>query len=407
MIYNFDLCLTHSIIHHISEILDIAINHEDVALSTKAFTLLTTNNVRVVDEIFDSNLLNEKAEKLFKGQEYDLVTINRFALITQTCCIQSPDKALLNCSYLPQFLKFLHYRTVFEMFKEFFKNEENPKKIQSLLFDINFVPSLVELIRDAPDDLSENSDDEKVQMYVGLFQIIPIVQSSEILNETISSTDNIQIISRKFDHPSLAILNAQSLALASIINPQNSKYLVSIADRYFEELQDPCKPFHSYMESYIKIIQKLAINCNEFIQTLINWNIGEKFANLVHNHPSHTLLHLAINNFVSETVNLQELQDNLLPPLYAVANESLSTSNLPEFRAFGFYFQKTIHDQNVNFQQFEKFDDEAKSKIQNLTKIIDNNYGGEIPQPNDAQDNLNNLTLEQITALLRFVTGRR
>ncbi|OHS97405.1 hypothetical protein TRFO_36356 [Tritrichomonas foetus] len=402
--------LTPSINLHIQETFDLVFDLERPG-STKAFSLLSIPNENVINSIFENNLLTSTAEKLFTTTDEDtIVKINRLAFLTQVCCIHSPALIQNNFSFVTRFLHFCHYRSVIEMFRTFLGTEEKSRELQHFLLDEKIVDHVLNMIKDSPDEISDDPNDEQSQMISALFRLIPLIKSSEVLSDVISTAEAIQIVSKLFSHAPLTVLNAQWAAINAIITESNSNDAIQLADRFLQMLDNQDEEaFTPYMESIIQIIQKLVTFNTEFATRIIEWNIGQKLASIIEKYPKHTLAHLTITKFATQTIEVPDFAQAVLPPLYEIAQKGFEPGQPVEFRAFAFNFQKLIKEQNnQELTQFEKFDSDTIEKINELTEVVNNPYGGSLPQhPSEEDHDFGNLTPDQLMTLLRFITSSR
>lgn len=403
---------------HIQELLDLALtkdSEESPNLSTKAFTLLSTPNEMIFKSLFEDNIFFSAVEKVLGGDSIDIIIVNRLAVITQTCCINYPEN-IRQCNFIPRFLQFCRYRSVFEMFKAFLTTEDK-KEVQAFLQEEGFPGKLLEHIKNTEEPLENNPDSPSVQNLVQLFRLIPLIKGCEVLAPSVTDENAIAILSHKFTNDIQEVLNKQWEAIASIVTDKNVKNIEGLSDSYLEILGNPELPlFTPQVESIIKIIGQVITYDNEYAQKLVDWEIGKKLANIIDRFPRHTLAHLTITNFALTALdvpNFPDLVDAVLKPLYAAAAKSFQDDKPAEFRGFGFNFHtsvlKKMKEKNLQPVPLEFcFNPETIQKIEKLTKVVDNSYGGELPQPqNEEADELGNLTPEQLMALLRFITGGR
>lgn len=402
---------------HIQELLNLALtNDEDESpnLSTKAFTLLSTPNEQIFKSLFDDNIFFTAVDKVFSQENVDLIVVNRLAVITQTCCINYPEN-IRQCNFIPRFLNYCRYRSVYEMFKSFLTTEDK-KEVQTFLQEENFPDKLLELIKNTEDPLENNPDSPIVQNLVQLFRLIPLIKDCEILAPSVTSKNAIKILSRKFTPDIQEVLNKQWEAIASIVTKENVKDIEELSDLFLSMLGSDLAEFTPHIESIIKIIGQIIANDNAYAQKIVDWGIGEKLAHIIDRFPRQTLAHLTITNFALGAIdvpNFPSLVDSLLKPLYVIVAKSFEDGQPAELRGFGFNF----HD-SVSKKMKEKdlqpippelcFKEPILAKVKELTNVIQNPYGGDLPAPAaDEADELGNLTPDQLMALLRFITGGR
>lgn len=409
----FFLFLTHSLCNHVQELLTTTFDLENMTLSTRAFNLLSTPNEQVIHALLENNVLSQEAEKIFQQENSNLILINRLAAITQACCIDTESAS--KCTFIPNFLNFCMYRSVYEMFKTFLTSEDK-KDVQAFLLQEGFAGKVLEQIQKIPETLPTSQDDPSVQNLINLFRIIPFFKdSSEGLSASIATPEAVTILSRAFQPNETSVLNYQWAALASIVNASTFQAIEGLSDRFFGIIDNQTYPyFTSYVESIIKIMSQLMTLDKDFAQKLIDWECGKKLGQLILNYPKHTLGHLAITNFALKTLEITDvpqLASSVLIPLFEIVQTSFQDEQPAEFRAFGFNLQKTVNDkikENNLAVELPALNQETQDKIQNLTKIVTEPYGGDLPVQNTEEtDELGNLTPEQLMILLRFITGGR
>ncbi|OHT10897.1 hypothetical protein TRFO_19694 [Tritrichomonas foetus] len=365
-------------------------------------------NDSIIQKIFDKDALETISTHIF-GETDDLVIINRFALIVQTCCIAKPDLAKGKCSFIYKFLKFVHYKTVFEMFKVFLTPEDKPRFVQQFLFEDKLFDHFLDCIAELPVSFPESPDDIICQKVASLFKLVPLFKGSPSFESVVCSEDSVDKFSREFINPPQIILNAQYAALASVANEESKDFIISRLDtRLFSLLEAETTSFMPYQESIIIILQQLAVASPEFAQRLIDWDIGHKFANFIEKFPRHTILHHTITNFAVATIENPNLARCVLQPLYQLTAKCFEEGQHVEMRAFAWNLQRAIREKTQDFNDLEDTNEELIEKYNALSNVVSNPYGGSLPpQPSDDADELGNLTPEQLMALLRFITGGR
>ena len=179
-----------SLRRHIQELLDLAITYdseETQNLSTKAFTLLQTPNELIFKSLLEGDILFNAVEKVLGQENVDLIVVNRLAVITQTGCISYPEN-IRQCNFIPKFLHYCRYRSVFEMFKAFLTTEDK-KDVQTFLQEEQFPEKLLDLIKNTQEPLESSPDSPSVQNLVQLFRLIPLIKSCEILAPSVTSQE--------------------------------------------------------------------------------------------------------------------------------------------------------------------------------------------------------------------------
>lgn len=401
------------------ELLTMALNLED-KLSSKAFKIISTQNENFHRAFFKSGILSQKVDTVLVN-DVDPVVVNRFAMLTQVCCLTASEFVSENCDFLKKFIPFLKHRSVYEMFAGWIlvkrDNEDqgttNAKAaVQEFIKADGFVDALLETIAQLPDSGFEAH-------YVStLFKTITLFKESATLLPAISTNDAVKILVRNFENADLVVLNAQWAAVAAALNGSNISVIVDQIPRFVAMLERPEEEtfFSAYQLSAIQILTKIITEDMTQAGAFVEAKVPQMLAAILRRYRRHTLAAYNVTEFtlgvlskVKEMDALAELiMDTIVPVAVEFANEEASI----EERAFGWNLLMKLEDLNETIQnklqEIESYTPAVKDLVMRMKSCSEARYGGEKPvDPVDDGGQLGNLSQEQLLALLRFITGAR
>lgn len=360
--------------------------------------------------LLENNILKEKAEKILGGN-FDPVVINRFAMITQNCCLTHPDLAIEHCPFLVQLLHHVKYRSVYDTFANFLSTDQKAKNLQDRLYDVQFFQEYLKVIDSLPNEIPETD----VEYISALFKLAPCFQGTEKFKELSESPDAIQVIFHLFEHAPSAVLNSQWSSLSSLINTTNiqDSAIQGFFQRVVNQLTELDNYFYAYQAYAIKVLETY-ITVDELRLKLVEFEFGTKLNQIINSYPKHTLALNSVISFVLEAIKYQDIRQYFIDSIVPVAGSIIEKSDLVESRAFAWGVFKKLSAHYTEYPGLKELVDNANStneesidKLEEINKVVDaqEQYGGELPQPNNEDDTLSNMTQDQLMALLRFITG--
>lgn len=412
--------LVHFFLSHLQQLIDICFNLDNPSLSTKAYNILSQENITLNTNLLKEHLSNI-SDDIFEKE--DPILINRFAKITKNSCLALPSSMFDFCSdFLAQFIDYISEPEVYDMFYSFFVNENTAPLFLTRDFQNNFVSA----IESAPSEFSSEFGDRNIPQVVGLFKIISQIykiniKSEQFFKSAILTPTNIQILARSFDDSYVSLLDAQYSALQQLCVDQPSSFLF-LMPKLLEFLSfSPDETyFHEYQTCSIRIITSFLktefsgtvpnflINEKLPSQLLMEINIFEKFIQIIKQFPGHTIASSAISDFIltifSQKTKLP-LQENIVSLFVPFLNEILCTSKRFEQKAFAWNLLTEILKIDETIKQ--SLNQEANHLLEHLTSLSEANYGGEIPEkPVYDEENIS-LTPEKLLLLLNLLKGAR
>ena len=410
-----DSALISFLTDRISDVLDTALYSEDPKMSSKALALFSKDNDVLVREVIENNLLRAASSLVFSPQT-DYAIISRFAYVTQLVCLQEPANCLNNCPYIYQFLNYCGYRLVLGMFEELFQDPEKSDAIQSQLNQ--FVSKLKQLVCEDSKTFSENVDDPNAVTVSGYFKLVSVIKDAPFYKVELRDPETIAAMARSYQTKNITVLDAQWAAVSDIITVENATALIplfqtTIIPTFLES--DP-QYFHQYQASLLNVILVIAQSSEEIRKVLIDLNFHVVLRDIIQQFPHHTLAHMAVSNFILQSVKMEEFETLILSVIIPFAEEQMVKEQPPiELRAFIWDLFRKFEEAIANGEMSEKFketfgafDQQCGAKLAELTEISKKEYGGALPEVAETspdEDTLSALTPDQIMQLLKFLSN--
>ena len=400
---------------HASQVLDLALYSENPKLSSKALALFSKDNDAMVQAIIEENLLPAAADLVFSSQP-DYPIVSRFASITQLVCFQEPTNLMANCPYIYQFLPFSGFRLVLGMFEELFQDQEKTEMIQNQLKDL--IGQIKTLISNTEKTFTADINDANAVMFSGLFKLVSVIKDLEFYKTELRSPEFLTILARTFPTKNITVLDAQWEAVANLVNPENANALEPIFKSTIIPLLSEGNTtfFHQYQASLLNVILVIAQTNEQIRKYLLELNFQVELHDIVAHFPHHTLAHLAVTNFIVQSAKMEEFETLILSEMLPFCEQVMSRELPPiELKAFVWdlfnKFKKACEAGELSdkFKEaFAAFDEDCTAKLNEMTKISEQEYGGQLPEPmdNSADDEgISSLSPEQIMQLLKFLTS--
>ncbi|KAH0793102.1 hypothetical protein GPJ56_002997 [Histomonas meleagridis] len=377
------------------------VTEENHQISSKCFTLLTTNNDDLAEAILKENAkaIHENLQIILINK--DPIKINRIAMIIQTVITQIKQVSNEDdYSYVLALLPFVYNRSVYDLFVSILSNDTNQPyaNLQEYLKYNNFTPTIINIINQNPEDLAIY---DQFLLFTNLFKLIPYITQSSLLKDTVTDKE-VDSMFRVFTDSSVSLLTSQYSAIFSSIT---GIQICETASSHFEQLLSviselPQRPFMPYDEQIIFIIAKLAQHVPTVVERLIADNFCARLVSLAHAFPQHSNLHLAIISFHKETREIEQLRVGFINEFIPFVNEMI-LSEYVELRSFAWNIMVSLKEEENNIE--ERLCDESKQKLLSICECVDRSYGGEIPTQAEMEDI--ELTQEQLQLFLQFLSG--
>jgi hypothetical protein len=364
-----------SIAGHWQELLELALDLDDVPHSAKAFTLLTTACDLVSQNIIDGDGLEKLAEKVF-GSPPVRVVINRFAAIGQQVFLSSPDRFVGKKLDLHRFLPFLGLRSVFDMFTALLGIDDKAHVLQEFLKTERFVDHVVAAINAFPDNVTD------VNRAVALFKVVSILSDSIILGEMIAEPAVLTSVLREFKQPPPQLLNAQWAAVSAILNEPHLPILAEHLPRIIGFISGDGDSFFRYQVIALGLIQKL-IAIESYRQAAVGQGIIEKISNVLRKFNKHTIIQTAITHFVIAAFQFEDFVAPLLDAVLPIIAQAIHGESI-EQRGCAWYFIRDLRDSH-GFDVAERhIEQSAWQEFLQIAHIGETPYGGEVPSRAEA-----------------------
>lgn len=374
------------------ELLDLALADPVTPISTKAFTIFTIHNDKVLAEISDH--IEEYAGRIFESG--NSILLNRLGLITQAVCFHSPENMLTKCPYIPSFLRFCHNRSIYDMFDCFMTSKPI---LRTHLSSIGLANEVLRIIAEAvPGD---------GDMICGVFKLISLIHSHSEFAETITSPDAMAVMTREFPGASTILLANQWSAVSLCVTKDNAHVLIDQFQRLLVLLQGETPVFYAHQEAIIKVFSVILSHVPEFEGLLLQADICAIFVGIMNSYPSHAIAHNAIGKFFADHIHSERIASSLLHALFPLVLDGMRPGSSTIYRAFAWNILKKIEEAGVLTDYItENFasNEELMARFTELSKIISTDYGGEI---DTAEEDAMSSEHMQIIALFRMIASKQ
>jgi len=427
-------------VNNAQTLVDLCFDLEKQQISTKAYNILSIENLTLQRKLMDDDLLQAIADKIFPTKEP--ICINRFAVITKNCCNAFPGQTFVHCSnFLDQFIEFMAQPSVYEMFISFFiPNYDDDKTLAQNFLERDFQNHFISAISSAPKEFSSEFGDPNVPYLAALFKFFAEIASNknswDLFSSSISTPTTINILATTFQDAPPYLLGYQYATIKTIATHSLEKFafltprLIS-----FTQVSSDSNAFHEHQVYAINLLASLAkeeldrkengesiesllIEGKSPIDLMYEANIISSIADIVRRFPGHTIAHSAISTFILSFKDVKISEENdqeakveekfkvsIFETLVTLLNEILGESKRAEQKAFAWNLVKALLKEDVSLKYKLKLNEQATTQNNRLNDIYNKeNYGGELPEK--PQDDIpGNITPEQMMMLIRLLTG--
>lgn len=395
---------------HAAELFDFAlrVTEENFQLSAKAFSLLTIPNDRIFEAILnkENNLMKANAAKAMESK--DTIQLNRMAMIIQSCFLQ-PNLALIeDCEYLIDLVSYMHNRSVYDLLLSMVGcSDAEMKEMKEYLIQHSFISKLFAAIDSLVIDgklKADSTGDNNALLLTNMFKLVAALKNSELMFNRIGKSE-LHILLKDISDAPVTLLNSKWNAINTVVD--SDEQCQEIADHINElgllSMIDSGDSFKLYQEHILILLSKVASKIDEVEELLINTNIGTKLSEIVRRNPKHSNVHIAMVNFCKNIKSRTKLSTSVINELFKAVTELIQPSAGVEELSFGWNLTRTIRDLDEDFDTSSVLSADIKSKFDAMDDAFQKPYGGEVP-PNDE---ITSFTPEQLSILLRFLTGSR
>jgi hypothetical protein len=382
--------LVNFLVEHVSELLSLALNLDDIPHSTKAFTLLSSPG-ELIPALLSNQSLPATIKNYLKKSAYD-VTINRLAVITGAAFASDPENAGVA---LGDFIPYLQYRSVFEMFVGFCGEDAKARTVQAFLKDLNFVGEVLEAVAALPGVIA----DADGAYATALFKLVPIIRGSD-LGPQITTDSALERLLRIFLQAPISVQNAQWAAVRSVVTDENLKTLGTQLKRILA-LVPPSEPtYAAYQVTGIRLAQRLVVQ-NAYREQIIAAGFPATLVAVLKSFPRHTIAQTAVADFISAVAQYGGFGQAFLDAVLPVATEALRAGTIEE-RGFAWGLLKKVKQLAEN-----KVGEEDWAAFEEVDAIVEKPYGGDPPKPSALEPGDGAPNQQMIQLLLQMLAASR
>ena len=396
--------LTEFLTDHAYEVLKLALSDEKISI--KAYQLFTPETEVLVKKLTeDSEKFEEVAKSIFVPDP-NIVSINRFAYITQLAVIAQQK---IGFSFIEEFFKFLHLRAVFGIFESIFNKTENTSTdIPKEMVASGLMTKIVDYLTSLKDATSTEAEGQICSIY----KLISLFIQAEIpeIDEFFKSKEVVEKLLIDFTAATPRILGGKWAAINDVISKENAPLFDSKIDELISYLKvESGAPFHPHQVESIRVLTQLAAFSEAVRAKLVEANVAQLVVAIASSYRTFTFAQLAIIDFCIKTLPFSDISGPTVEELLKLASSFIvDDKSIAGSRAFAWQLITELKksENEVAKEAIEKLEENAKVAYEKIATTIETEYGGPIPEaPQFGEDSLGNLSPEQIMALLKFLTG--
>ena len=405
-------CIVDFFWHRADQLLDLALSPEKNEISTKAFMIATIPCDEIWQALVNNDILSKKSESVLVPG-VNVVTISRFAAVAQHCCMCTPKAVPEKCGFLKKMIRFVHVRSVFDMFLEFFNSELRTTLVREVLRDWKFVDEIFVAIKEAKDAPAEVRD----EYTTALLRLLSKVKSAELFDSCFASADAMGVLLGEFQEPSVSLLDAKWQVVDDVLCDANVEFVRPKVPAMVALLKIENGRFSAYQISVIEIIAKmLGLKGGESLcSVLMEVKLPGAIVEIATVLKRHTLVTLQVTNLVMQILRVgnRDLVMAVVPRIAELASQYVvSPESGIEERAFGWNFFVELRKSSETLTEAlatelkernaSIYTDDVKDRVEQMDTIVSNPFGGELPATPDPDEIM--MSQEQLLALLRFLT---
>ena len=393
--------------HRAEELLNLSLSTENRDLSTKAFVIITMPSVEIWQTLVSSDLLMRKSETILVPTA-STISISRFAAIAQHCCMCTPQLVPEKCAFLKQMIRFVHFRSVYDMFLAFFNNDAKSSVIREVLRDWNFVSEIFNALREAP-----SSPPEIRNTYTAaLLKLLSRVKEAELFDQDFASEDAIRALLSDFPDPTVLVLDAQWQIISNVIIPENAAPVRAILPNLVKMLAPHDGRFSCYQISTLEVIEKFITfdDAADTGKTLLDAGLPDALVTIVKDLGRHTLATRRVSLLCLSLLksNASALASVVLPRVAEVASEYVMSEDVSlEERAFGWNLFTELKASEIPLSEelTEIITEDLQTRIDDMNRVADEEFGGALPTATGMLDEP--MMSQELLALLRLLSQAR
>lgn len=393
--------------HRAEELLNLSLSTENRDLSTKAFVIITMPSAEIWQTLVSSDLLMRKSETILVPTA-STISISRFAAIAQHCCMCTPQLVPEKCPFLKQMIRFVHFRSVYDMFLAFFNNDAKSSVIREVLRDWNFVSEIFNALREAP-----SSPPEIRNTYTAaLLKLLSRVKEAELFDQAFASEDAIRALLSDFPDPTVLVLDAQWQIISNVIIPENAAPVRAILPNLVKMLAPHDGRFSCYQISILEVIEKFITfdDAADTGKTLLDAGLPDALATIVKDLGTHTLATRRVSLLCLSLLKSKAsaLASVVLPRVAEIASEYVMSEDVSlEERAFGWNLFTELKASEIPLSEelTQIITEDLQTRIDDMNRIADEEFGGALPTMSGFADEP--MMSQELLALLRLLSQAR
>ncbi|EAX99607.1 hypothetical protein TVAG_215070 [Trichomonas vaginalis G3] len=383
------------------EVLACALSNDPNAL--RAYQLFGVENDSLLITISNTpSWLDEVSKEVF-NENPDEVYINRFAHITELIALKKPSLLFKDVSYVDKFFPYIHLRAVYGIFESLFViTELSLDEVQNQMSSSDFLEKLLDYLK----SISDSQDPYTEGRASSIYKLISLMSNSDKMKPKVQDPKIIPKLLLNFAISDPRILENKWQAVYDVLSESTANLLMPEINTIIGFL-DFENTYYPHQVIAINLLVKLALNLEEVRKILEGAHIEDKFVAILQHFPQYTFAHLAIKNYCIQLKDYKELSVPVIKKIIDFANIAICDDTTAVVtRAIIWELVAECKKQDVLQDPIAGLSDTAKEILNNLDKLSETQYGGEVPENQPVgDDGLSSLTPEQIMTLLRFLTS--
>ena len=303
--------------------LEIALRSENSQASIKAYNLICGQHKKIISAILESDAFRETAKKVMSG-EISLITLNRFAIIVNTCFKTNLDLAIEKCNFLEAFFP---YATLISCspFSQILDNGLIEHKIIPFFKENNLLQKLMKCIDELPDELTSNTE---VELAVSYYEILHLFATKDEFCNILIQKDYLEIVTKHFKTFIQNILFSQWGTLVLLCNFERAQSLKQYIPLAVETLANT-KDLYRYHVWCVNFLEKMLTfgNSSDITSSFSNLKVCRVVTDLIKKYPNCSYIHLKIVKLLKAMIVRPFLTKYVISEMVPFLSEHIAQNN--------------------------------------------------------------------------------
>lgn len=255
--------------------------------------------------------LAEHVQDILAQKEIPELTINRIAIVTETCFAINPDIAREKCKYVLEMRKYMEHLAVLQMFESFFENSNASKIIQKWLLNEKFNEKLAMEISECENICMKNLYCPECDRLNGLLIILKKCAESPVMRQVVCTEPYFLVLNQMVRCP-FYVEDSLWLAFEALYGKDTIEFSRSLLHKILNIINHPVKSKRESGCAALRILAHMSKYDSVARPMMIVAEIPQIVIMLMISNPNHMHLHKAATCFISEILFDCKIQEDIM-----------------------------------------------------------------------------------------------